>query len=323
MHRQFKELLGIARGYSELIVAVFVDVRGFSGFSHQVESREVGLFVRKLFTRLVEDYFPDADFWKSTGDGLLIVVKIEEESEALPRAQETIETCFRLLEEAPQLFEGDFLVNFKAPTTLGIGISRGAACRLGTPDDHTLDYCGHVLNLAARLMDMARPTGIVVDGAYGISMMSDNVRSRFDTTEVYVQGVSPKVPVKIWYSKDMTVITPERQRPIDSPATVRVKEKFTFGEIAKMELYSIPVESRPEDKSLVRCQVVMPSSEPSGRKSRSGRVRYFSCACVHSLQSLQGRDLITVDMRKVRADVARHGAKANWPVTIELSYPER
>jgi len=49
MHREFRELLERATGFSEFVVAVNVDIRGFSPFSKTVESPEVAMFIKSLY----------------------------------------------------------------------------------------------------------------------------------------------------------------------------------------------------------------------------------------------------------------------------------
>ena len=53
-----------------------------------------------------------------------------------------------------------------------IGISRGTVCRL-VSKGKTLDYSGRVVNLASRLMDDARPSGVVFDASVGIDLLSE------------------------------------------------------------------------------------------------------------------------------------------------------
>ena len=48
MHREFKELLKNATGRSEFIIAVLIDIRGFTPFSKSVESAEVAMFIKKV-----------------------------------------------------------------------------------------------------------------------------------------------------------------------------------------------------------------------------------------------------------------------------------
>lgn len=48
MHRDFRGLLEGAIGVSDQIVAIFIDVRGFSVFSRTNDSADVATFVRHV-----------------------------------------------------------------------------------------------------------------------------------------------------------------------------------------------------------------------------------------------------------------------------------
>jgi hypothetical protein len=48
MHRQFLKMLSKAKSESKPVIAVNLDVRGFSKFSLEVESVETALYVRKM-----------------------------------------------------------------------------------------------------------------------------------------------------------------------------------------------------------------------------------------------------------------------------------
>lgn len=78
MHREFKELLKDATGMSEYVIAVNLDIRGFSSFSKKVESPDVALFIKKVYSKLLDGYFPNASFFKPTGDGLLLTIPYNE-----------------------------------------------------------------------------------------------------------------------------------------------------------------------------------------------------------------------------------------------------
>ena len=153
MHRIFREHLPRAQGDSRFVVACFVDVRDFSSFF--AESVEGAYFLRQLYRRLLDDFFPDASYFKPTGDGLMIISDIDDANIA-ETTRGTLTTSLRLVQEFPRLFERDPMINFPTPERLGIGIARGAASRLFV-EGQTLDYSGRTLNLAARLMDLARP----------------------------------------------------------------------------------------------------------------------------------------------------------------------
>jgi hypothetical protein len=73
MHRKFRELLATANGRSEFVVAVNLDIRGFSDWSRRVESSQTILYLTKVYPKLIDQYFADSWFFKPTGDGLLLV----------------------------------------------------------------------------------------------------------------------------------------------------------------------------------------------------------------------------------------------------------
>jgi class 3 adenylate cyclase len=163
MHREFRELLNEAKGESQYVIAVNADIRGFSAFSKTVESPDTAIFIKRVYITLIDKYFPNAFFFKPTGDGLLLTIPYEDKSlKEVIRA--TVDTCLKVVEQFPKFCEDDPMINFETPQKIGIGISRGTVCRL-VSKDKTLDYSGRVVNLASRLMDMARPGGIVFDAS--------------------------------------------------------------------------------------------------------------------------------------------------------------
>jgi class 3 adenylate cyclase len=172
MHREFRELLEDATSVSKFVIAVNLDIRGFSLFSKKVESAEAAMFIKRVYMRLIDDYFTSASFLKPTGDGLLITILYTEDN--LPDvAKSTVDCCLKVLENFGTLCSNDPMINFEVPTKVGIGLSRGAACGLVSEDNKILDYSGRPLNVASRLMDFARPTGIVMDAVFGLEILSN------------------------------------------------------------------------------------------------------------------------------------------------------
>ncbi len=202
MYRQFKQLLPEARGVSQFIVGMNIDVRRFSEFALRVESAEAIVFLKSIYAKILGEYFQDAPFFKPTGDGLLIV---------LPYAPETlhqtvgaaVERALALVEDFPRLTEGDPMVNFPVPEDLGIGMARGAASGL-VAGDEVLDYSGRVLNLASRLMDLARPAGVVLDSSVGVELLPEELASRFARGDVTIRGIAEAAPLPIFYTPDRT-----------------------------------------------------------------------------------------------------------------------
>jgi class 3 adenylate cyclase len=186
----FTDLLGTAEGRSEYIICVFADVRDFSAFCHGHDAPEVAMYIRRVYIRLLRDFFPEATFFKPTGDGLLLVYRCEQNNQSLlTTAADVIDACVACVEAFPSICEGDLMVNFAVPQRIGIGIARGTACCLHS-GGRTLDYSGHVLNLAARLMGMARPGGIVIDADFMLDALPAPHRHRFEAATVPVTGLS-------------------------------------------------------------------------------------------------------------------------------------
>lgn len=129
MHRELKKLLEKATGFSEFIVAVNIDIREFSLFSMKVESSETAIFIKKVYKKLIDEYFPNASFFKPTGDGLLIILPYIEEN-LKEVVTNTIKSCLKILVDFGSFCTNDPMINFGVPGRVGIGLSRGAACRL-------------------------------------------------------------------------------------------------------------------------------------------------------------------------------------------------
>lgn len=74
MHNAFRTLLKDAKGTSQHIIALILDIRGFSSFCQNVESTDVGVYISKFYLKIITNYFKFASFYKPTGDGLLIII---------------------------------------------------------------------------------------------------------------------------------------------------------------------------------------------------------------------------------------------------------
>ena len=140
MHRELQKLLATAEGQSQFVVAIFLDVRGFSSFAKIAESSESALFLKSAYLTILSEYFPAADFFKPTGDGLLVIRRFQSETlKAI--VQDSIAESVRLVTDFPDICRNDPMVNFDVPGGLGIGVARGAATAL-VSQDQTLDYSG-------------------------------------------------------------------------------------------------------------------------------------------------------------------------------------
>jgi class 3 adenylate cyclase len=212
MHKILKAALPNATGHSEFVIVVVADIRGFSAFSRQHESPDIAMYVKRVYMKLIDAYFPAASFYKTTGDGLLATVPYDEKTLS-ETANQTLESCLRCVDEFGSICQDDAMVNFPTPNLVGFGLTRGTACCLASAD-MVLDYSGHLLNLATRLMGLARPSGIVLDGAFGTQLLKTDTQALFEAAEVYLRGLAEDKPVKVFYQKGKVEIPEDAKRPL-------------------------------------------------------------------------------------------------------------
>jgi class 3 adenylate cyclase len=176
------------------------------------ESSEAALFLRSVYIRVLDEYFPEATFFKPTGDGLLIILDYDDDN--LQKVVRTaVQASIRLVDNFPEITAGDPMVNFDTPDEIGIGIARGAATSL-ISGRKTLDYSGRPLNMAARLMDVARPSGVVFSANLGYDLLDEDTSKQFEEDEAYVKGLAEEVPTKVYYLRGRTVIPEPNRHPL-------------------------------------------------------------------------------------------------------------
>jgi len=179
------------------IFVCFADIRGFTEYCRtlqkEMQDRKVQNFLKsyvKIFNEGLLDWFvdnTDANFqpikrnrleildlviptyYKNLGDGAMLVWEVPPSLGSMAQgilAQEiislveNIEGRFnRIFVESLSPVQQDALSQHVQKLKIGFGVAKGHAWRLdyGT---HT-DYAGSVINLAARLESMARPTGTI------------------------------------------------------------------------------------------------------------------------------------------------------------------
>lgn len=263
MPREFLELLEKAKGRSEYVIAINLDIRGFTPFCQTVESVDVATYVKKVYIKIIEDYFEEASFYKPTGDGLIVIIPYDEEN-LKEVANSTINSCLNLLEGFSSLCNGEPMITFPTPQKIGIGIARGSVCCIHA-DDRVFDYSGRILNLVSRLMDIARPSGIVLDGSFGLDLLAEDTKNLFSEETVYVRGVAEETPIGIYYTKEHTLIPDSFKQPIKEPRWETVEKKHKFGEFKDLtgSTFEIKLERKPlyNDKILVRIEYDNPKME--------------------------------------------------------------
>lgn len=200
---RLRKLLGSAKGEPEFVIAAVLDIRGFSAFAMKVDSLQAAAYLRRVYTRIIDGYLHGSEFYKLTGDGLVVVFPCAENVEHLASA--VLRSLNKLVSDYPKLCKGDPLINFDVPKLMGVGLSRGAATRL-VSGGVTLDYSGRPLNAAAKLMDLARPSGLVLDDSYGLDLIPNDMKPLFESTRVYLKGISEEGLTRVHYTRGITKI---------------------------------------------------------------------------------------------------------------------
>jgi len=198
------DALQSAQGEQQSVIAVFIDVRGFTRFAGIADSFDTAVFLKKFYIAVLQSYLPGAQFAKPSGDGLMLIFEHSEAGlETL--AKMVLGGCISLIEEYPAFLYDDKMIIFDLPPNLGIGVARGAATRLAA-DSTIIDYTGRCLNLAARLMNFARPRGLVVDAKFlhGMKELSDTLS--FAPESVYIAGLTTEDPWPVLIRKEWTQI---------------------------------------------------------------------------------------------------------------------
>jgi len=226
MHNEFKKLLKCSEGSSEQVITVFVDIRGFSKFSQVTESPDTAMYVKRAFLNILDGYFPYAKFFKSIGDGLLIIVPFNERI-LHSICNKVVRSSVECHERFNTICDDDPIINFSTPDKIGIGISRGTACKLSSRGK-TLDYSGRLLNLTSRLMNLARPSGIVIDGDFKIELLEPALAQQFEQKAAYLRGIAEDVPREIHIYKGVVSLPGETQIPIRGASWGEHKWEYTL-----------------------------------------------------------------------------------------------
>ena len=107
-------------GESVFVVAVFLDVRGFSRFAGITESVQAAFFLKRFYLGVLTEYLPDHTFAKPSDDGLMVTFEYSEDDVAA-RTCAVMEGCVRLMDDYPAWIVDDPMITFEIPPNIGIG----------------------------------------------------------------------------------------------------------------------------------------------------------------------------------------------------------
>jgi class 3 adenylate cyclase len=269
LHERLRELLTSARAESCQVAATFLDIRGFSSFSTRGESFDSALYLRSVFNTILSSHFDDTAFFKPTGDGLLLIHELPLNAEQVPEIVSSIlSRAVTLVGSFGQITSDDFMINFPVPQKLGVGIARGSATRL-VSDGGVLDYTGRCLNLASRLMDKARPSGVVFSDSHAKQLMTPEVAALFSNDAVCIRGISEEKPIPILISAGVEIAASDRE-PIPEARHVWGEEvTLSVDEVRKSSSHAFYLPRPPRSYERVGVNVEYPLFGDDGHQKNT------------------------------------------------------
>jgi hypothetical protein len=238
-------------------------------FAAKGESFDSAIYLRSVYSTILTDHFPDADFFKPTGDGLLLVHELPSEAPSVPpRVSSILARCVALADEFGQITAEDFMVNFAVPQLLGIGVARGSVTRL-VSGALVLDYTGRCLNLAARLMDKARPSGVVFADQHAPQLMEPEVALHFSEDCICIRGISEQEPISISITGGVLITPADREPLSDSKNEWGSPQTLSVEEVLDLSTYGFYLPRAPHSYEVAAVHVEYPSFDKDGKRSKS------------------------------------------------------
>lgn len=301
LHERFREELRTARAESCQVLATFLDIRGFSAFSVAGDSFDTALYLRSMFDKILSDIFPDAAYFKSTGDGLMLIHELRGTAAPLP---ETVSSVLLratgLVDVFGTLVADDPTISFDVPQRLGVGVARGSVTKL-VSDSGVLDYTGRCLNLAARLMDKARPYGVVFNDRRASDLLTEGVAALFATDRVYVRGIAETSPLEILISRGVHI--PQADREPD-PRGTRIWGPATDLEIAEIRrsaVYTFWLPRYPHSYERVGVEVSYPDFDETGKRRDSS----YTLELYGNAEESSEGPVVAVNLEPMKSSVLR------------------
>lgn len=305
-----------AQGRSEFVIAVFVDVRGFSRFSKVTESPDSAMFIKRFYLKLLDDYFPDASFCRPTGDGLMLIFRFDEEN--LPEVSKYIlDACVRCLSDFSRMFTADPMINFEVPQNLGFGIARGTACCLHE-GELSIDYSGHLLNLAQALLDLARPLGIVIDGGFRVEMIPDNLKDDFQRQLIYIPAVAEAEPVEVFVQKDFVRLPAKALKPITEKPWKTHHSVVNIAQLGAIgDTYAVVLPTQVDTTEEVSVTMVTPALR-NGQEIKGFSVEHAFSS--FDLSNKPRRALVSLDLKEATALLRGNNVPVDREVSFRIQY---
>jgi class 3 adenylate cyclase len=153
--------------------------------------------------------------YKNLGDGMMIVWELQNSSSMTIQGLATrfifgviknIQEIFSNLTKGLTPVQVDSWSRHAADLKLGFGLSRGHAWRLDFGYHLPPDYAGSIVNMAARLQGLARPSGIVAQLGFSESLFNAYAKEKNGriVTIPSPRGLGAE-PIQVWISNDVQI----------------------------------------------------------------------------------------------------------------------
>jgi class 3 adenylate cyclase len=317
LHERLRDLLPSAAAESCQVVASFLDIRGFSTFSARTESFDSALYLRSVYITILSSHFEDATFFKLTGDGLLLIHDLPS-SQSVPEIVSSILTrAVSLVDSFSQITADDYMISSPVPEKLGVGIARGSATRL-VSDGGVLDYTGRCLNLAARLTDKARPSGVVFADHHAKRLMSTEIAMQFTSDKICIRGISPQEPTPILITRGVE-IDPSDREPIATASHVwGIGDTLSVEEVRGASFFGFYLPRPPRSYERVGVRVEYPRFDKDGHEQRT--VLWFDLYGDYEEQP--GGPLVSIKLKPVQ-DVIQQLPETTTSKTLGIEHTKR
>jgi hypothetical protein len=270
------------------------------------------MFIKRFYLQLINNYFIKANFVKPTGDGLLMTFPYSE-SNLLEISETVLNSCLNCLNDFPTLCNDDPMINFTVPQAIGFGIARGTACCLYSGRE-IIDYSGHLLNLASRLNDLARPSGIVIDGSYMLSVIPESARESFEEQLVYVRSIAESKPMKVFYLDGYVQISDHSLSPLVGKNWRTVTEVFTAKDYKIIDskwIVDLPSPAKSKDNVIIN--ILIPKK---GVREMVSMIDFNKFSYVEE----GAVPYIELDMEQAHKEVPPQSLKRDDKITFKIEY---
>jgi adenylate cyclase len=178
------------------VVALFADLRGFTRITESIEVASVVGMLNEYFSVLTEvAYENDGTIFNMAGDSLLVGFNVPfDQVDASARAWRT---AAAMVSRFAPIAE-DWQRRHKVSAGIGIGMCRGEAIigNVGSPHFMSYTVIGDTVNTAARLMQMAKASELLLSGAAYQAIRDLVPAARVESRgEVALRGKSGATPV--------------------------------------------------------------------------------------------------------------------------------